>query len=159
MQRSTLNSQRSTLRSADAAQFESRPEYDLEERLLKYAAAIIRVVETLPNNRSGNHLAGQLLRSGTSPLPNHGESQAAESPEDFVHKMRVCLKELRESRRWLRLVNEVPLSSDLREVDRLIKETVELIKIFAASIRTCLRNSQIEPGSRSSSTRDARRNV
>ncbi len=60
-------------------------DYDLEERLLEYAANIIRLVEKLPDTRAGNHVAGQLLRSGTSPLPNHGEAQAAESPADFVH--------------------------------------------------------------------------
>src|SRR5947199_8086298 len=83
--------------------------YDLEERLLEYAARIIRLVEKLPNTRAGNHVAGQLLRSGTSPLPNHGEAQAAESANDFVHKFKICLKELRESYRWLLLIQRVPL--------------------------------------------------
>ena len=73
--------------------------YDLEERLLEYAAVIVRLVEKLPNTRAGNHIAGQLLRSGTSPLPNHGEAEAAESRGDFIHKMGICHKELRESRR------------------------------------------------------------
>ena len=74
-------------------------DYDLEKRLLEYSARIIRLVERLPNTRAGNHVAGQLLRSGTSPLPNHGEAQAAESANDFVHKLKICLKELRESYR------------------------------------------------------------
>ncbi|MHB8524173.1 MAG: four helix bundle protein, partial [Limisphaerales bacterium] len=78
--------------------------YDLEERLLEYAAAIIRLVEHLPNTRAGNHVAGQLLRSGTAALPNHGEAQAAESPDDFIHKMKICLKELRETYRWMLLI-------------------------------------------------------
>jgi len=81
-------------------------DYNLEDRLLAYAAMIIRLIERLPNTRTGNHIAGQLLRSGTSPLPNHGEAQAAESPRDFIHKLQVCLKELRESRRWLLLIKE-----------------------------------------------------
>ena len=68
--------------------------YDLEERLLNYTINIIKVVEALPNTRTGNHIANQLLRSGTSPYPNHGEAQAAESNNDFIHKMRICLKEL-----------------------------------------------------------------
>jgi hypothetical protein len=59
--------------------------YDLEERLLKYSVRIIKIVEQLPNTRAGNHVASQLLRSGTSPYPNHGEAQAAESPKDFIH--------------------------------------------------------------------------
>lgn len=75
--------------------------FDLEDRLLEYAAGIIHLVDGLPHTRAGNHVANQLLRSGTSPLPNHGETQAAESPEDFIHKLRICLKELRESFRWL----------------------------------------------------------
>ena len=111
------------------------PDYDLEERLLEYSARIIRLVERLPNTRAGNHLAGQLLRSGTSPLPNHGEAQAAESAKDFVHKLKICLKELRESWRWLLLIQRVPLLRP-RLVDALVKETDELIRIFVRSIQT-----------------------
>src|SRR5262245_37087072 len=111
-------------------------QYDLEERLLEYAAAIIRLVEQLPNTRAGNHLANQLLRSGTSPLPNHGEAQAAESRKDFVHKLSICLKELKETRRWLRLARRVPLISPPSELAVLLAETEELVRIFASSIRT-----------------------
>jgi len=110
-------------------------EYDLEERLLEYSARIIRLAERLPNTRAGNHIAGQLLRSGTSPLPNHGEAQAAESANDFVHKLKICLKELRESYRWLRLIQRVPLMRP-RLVDALVKETDELIRIFVRSLQT-----------------------
>lgn len=115
--------------------------YDLEERLLDYAAAIIRLVERLPTTRAGNHLTGQLLRSGTSPLPNHGEAQAAESADDFIHKMSICFKELKESRRWLRLIKRVPLLKP-GDVDPLLEETEELIKIFAASIRTAKKKTR-----------------
>jgi len=76
------------------------------------------------------------LRSGTSPLPNHGEAQAAESREDFVHKLSICLKELRESRRWLRLILRVPLTREAKPVEALVSETEELIRIFHKSIRT-----------------------
>jgi four helix bundle protein len=69
--------------------------YDLEERLLEYSVKIIKIVEALPPSRTGNHIAKQLLRSGTSPYANHGEAQGAESSKDFIHKMRICLKELR----------------------------------------------------------------
>ena len=110
--------------------------YDLEHRLLESAARIIRLVEQLPKTRAGNHAAGQLLRCGTSPLPNHGEAQAAESRDDFEHKMSICLKELRETRRWLRLVERVPLLADLTECAALIRETEELIRIFWTSINT-----------------------
>ena len=71
--------------------------YNLEERLLQYAAAILRLVEQIPATRTGNHVGGQMLRAGTSPLANHGEAESAESPADFVHKLRLCLKELRET--------------------------------------------------------------
>ena len=86
-----------------------RQTYDLEERLLEYSVRIIKIVEQLPNTRVGNHVAGQLLKSGTSPYPNHGEAQAAESPKDFIHKLRIALKELRETERWLKLIQRVPL--------------------------------------------------
>lgn len=114
--------------------------YDLEERLLEYSAAIIRLVDHIPNTRAGNHVAGQLLRSGTSALPNHGEAQAAESPGDFIHKMKICLKELRESYRWMLLIRRVPLMKSKTEIEPLIKETDELIRIFFKSIQTAQKN-------------------
>ena len=113
-----------------------KPGFDLEERLLDYATRVIRLAESLPKTRTGNHVAGQLLRSGTSPLSNHAEAQAAESRSDFVHKMRICLKELRESRRWLLLCKRVPLVRHPRNLEPLMGETEELICIFVASIRT-----------------------
>ena len=76
-----------------------------------------------------------MLRSGTSPLPNHGEAQAAESAKDFVHKLKICLKELRESWRWLLLIQRMPLLRP-RLVEALVKETDELIRIFVRSIQT-----------------------
>jgi four helix bundle protein len=112
--------------------------FDLEERLLDFAALIILVVESLPATRAGNHVAGQLLRSGTSPLPNQAEAEAAESAADFIHKLRLCLKELRETRRWLRLVERVPMAAS--EVPTALKEADELIRIFVASIRTATKN-------------------
>ena len=84
--------------------------YDLEERLLEYSARIIRLTEKLPNSRAGRHVSGQLLRSGTAPMAHHGEAQGAESRKDFIHKMRLGLKELRESMRSLKLVS--PSSTD-----------------------------------------------
>jgi four helix bundle protein len=118
--------------------------FDLEERLLEYAAAIIRFTDKLPNTRAGNHVSGQLLRSGSSPLSNHGEAQASESAADFVHKMSVCLKELKESRRWLRLCLRVPLTKVPAENEALLAETEELVRIFAASIRTAKKRSKGE---------------
>ena len=114
--------------------------YDLEDRLLEYAAGIIRLVEKMSNTRTANHVGGQLLRCGTSPLFNHGEAQGAESSRDFVHKMRISLKELRESRRELRLIKRVPLIQDCTELTPVLQETEELTRIFVASIRTAEKN-------------------
>src|SRR5436190_21287806 len=129
IEHSTLNIERS--RAGNGGKV-----YDLEDRLLDYAVRIIRLVEALPSTRTGNHVAGQLLRSGTAPLPNHGEAQAGESRADFIHKLKICLKELRESRRWLRLIARVPLISKPEKLEYLLSETEELIRIFDASIRT-----------------------
>jgi len=114
--------------------------YDLEERLLEYAVRVIRLVDALPATRAGRHVADQLLRCGTSPLANHGELQGAESRKDFIHKLGLCLKEIRETRRWLRLIHRVPLVAPAK-IEQLLDETEALIKIFAASIRTAEKNA------------------
>ncbi|RKX42672.1 MAG: four helix bundle protein [Verrucomicrobia bacterium] len=111
--------------------------YDLEDRLLEYSAEIIRLAERLPKTRTGNHIASQIIRSGTSPRSNHGEAQGAESQKDFIHKMGICLKELRETERWLKLILKVPLLPEKdRRLEFLLKETDELIRIFVSSIKT-----------------------
>jgi four helix bundle protein len=137
VQRPTSNVQRREESAATA----SETTFDLEERLLEYAVRIIRLVDALPASPAGRHVGNQLLRCGTSPLANHGEVQGAESRRDFIHKLGLCLKEIREARRWLRLVHRVPLVPP-RKIDPLIVETEALIKIFAASIRTAKRNKR-----------------
>jgi four helix bundle protein len=117
-----------------------QPIFDLEDRLLEFTAQLIKLVDALPVSRAGNHVAGQLLRCGTSPFANHGEVQGAESRKDFIHKLSVCLKELREVRRWLRLIARVELLPEQR-VQSLLLENEELIRIFASSIRTAERNT------------------
>jgi four helix bundle protein len=114
--------------------------YDLEERLLEFASAVIDVSEKLPNSRAGNHIAGQFLRAGTSPYGNHGEAQAPESVEDFIHKMKICLKELRETRRWARLIERKRWLRDDPQLAFILGESEELIRIFKASIQTAERN-------------------
>ena len=74
-----------------------KAKYDLEERLLEFAVAVVELTDDLPNTRAGNHITGQLLRCGTSPYGHHGEVESAESRKDFIHKLKVCLKELRET--------------------------------------------------------------
>jgi four helix bundle protein len=78
--------------------------YNLEDRLVEFTCRMIDVVEALPNTRAGNYIAGQLIRSCHSPTFNYGEAQAAESPDDFIHKMRVILKELKECRTALKVI-------------------------------------------------------
>ena len=133
----TLNAQRST----SNAQLRNTAHFDLEDRLLDFSGRIIRLVDALPNTRAANHVAGQLLRCGTSPYGNHGEVEAAESRRDFVHKLRICLKELKESRRWLRLLQKARLVPE-RKMVAILGETEELIKIFFASIRTAEKNAE-----------------
>jgi four helix bundle protein len=135
----TLNAQCST----SNAQLASKPRFDLEHRLLEFSARIIRLVDSLPNTRAANHIAGQLLRCGTSPYGNHGEVEAAESRKDFIHKLKVCLKELKESRRWLRLLLKARLVPEQKMV-AILGETEELIKIFYTSIRTAQKNPETE---------------
>ena len=113
-----------------------RSGFDLKHRLLVYAARIIKLVDKLPTSRANNHISKQLLRSGTSPLPNHGEAQSAESRDDFIHKLRLCLKELRETDRWLKLIMLARLMKDPSDAQTLSKETDQLIRIFVKSIAT-----------------------
>ena len=114
--------------------------YDLEERLLNFAVVVIDISEGLPNTRAGNHIAGQILRSGTSPYGNHGEAQEPESADDFIHKLKLCLKELRETRRWARLIERKQWRKGDPQQAVLLSEVEELIRIFKASIQTAQRN-------------------
>ena len=123
--------------------------YDLEERLLEFAARIIRLVEKLPDTRAGNHVAGQILRSGTSPFPNHGEAESAESRDDFIHKLKICLKELRETRRWARLIQRKVWAKDETTLIFVLSESDELIRIFMSSIKTARQNALVQQNSTS----------
>lgn len=113
--------------------------FDLEDRLIDFAARCIKVANSLPNTQAGLHLSGQLTRSGTSPALNYGEAQGAESRKDFVHKMRVCLKELRETCICLRIIISAELLNE-EKLQPLINETNELISIFVTSIKTAKTN-------------------
>jgi four helix bundle protein len=132
---STPNTQRPT----PNAQRKTNPHFNLEDRLLEFSARIIRLVDALPNTRAANHL--EILPSGTSPYGNHGEVEAAESRKDFVHKLKVCLKELKETRRWLRLVKKSKMLPEKNMV-LILAESEELIRIFFANVRTAEKNSK-----------------
>ena len=128
--------------------------FDLEERLLEFASAIIDLSERLPNTRAGNHVAGQILRSGTSPFPNHGEAEAAESRDDFIHKLKICLKELRETRRWARLIQRKTWAKDETVLLFVLSESDELIRIFMSSIKTTRQNALVQKQKASTSAND-----
>ena len=110
--------------------------YDLEDRLIDFSVRIIRLTEALPNTKAGTHVAGQLLRSGTSPAPNYGEAQSAESAADFIHKLKIALKELRESLIWLRIISRANLIKSATMLTPLMRENDELIAILYASVKT-----------------------
>jgi len=114
--------------------------FDLEDRLIEFSALIIDIVETLPITRVGNHIAGQLLRSGTAAAPDYGEAHGAESRRDFIHKLKIGLKELRETRVWLKLLKLKVITPSIEVIDRALAECEELTAIFAASISTAKKN-------------------
>jgi four helix bundle protein len=114
---------------------------DLEERLINFAVRIIKLSANLPRNPAGKHIAGQILRSGTSPAPNYGEARGAESHADFVHKLRIVLKELNETSIWLRVIERSQiLKKEL--LAELASENRELCKVFTASLKTARHRSK-----------------
>jgi four helix bundle protein len=119
-----------------------REQYDLEERLIDYSARIIKMCDGLPTTKAGNHVCSQILRSGTSPAPNYGESQSAESRADFIHKLKVALKELRETRVWLKVIVRSGLIKPAEQLAPLLKETDELIAILFTSVETAKKNQK-----------------
>lgn len=114
--------------------------YDLEERLVDFTCRMIDVVESLPSSRAGNYIAGQLIRSCHSPTFNYGEVQAVESLNDFIHKMGVVLKELKECRTALKVITKKEMIKPVSKLEGINKETEELIAIIAKSIETAKKN-------------------
>ena len=110
--------------------------YDLQERFICYAVRIIKVAEALPNTKTGNHIRNQLLKSGTSPAANYGEAQSAESKADFIHKLKIALKELRETEVWLKISFQAELIQPTDKLKPILNETDELISILFKSIET-----------------------
>ncbi len=112
---------------------------DLQERLLEFAAAVGKAVDALPDTRLGRHIAGQLVRSGTSPAPNYAEACAAESKNDFIHKLSICLKELRESHTWIRLIVKAELLPQTTMAG-IEDECDQLCRVIGQSIVTAKAN-------------------
>ncbi len=121
---------------------DSTKKFDLEERLIVFSLLILDIAEKLPDSRSGNHFSGQILRSGTSPALNYGEAQVAESRNDFIHKMKICLKELKETYIALQIIKRKPLIAEYLNLDLCISECRELVAIFIKSIETAISNSK-----------------
>lgn len=123
-----MNQKKSSLDSTSRAD-------ELEERLIEFAVRVIHLCASLPKTPAGKHISGQILRSGTSPAPNYAEARGAESQADFIHKLRIVLKELNETSVWLRVINRSGLLRKELIVD-IGSENKELCRIFSASLRT-----------------------
>ncbi len=108
---------------------------ELEERLVNFAVRIIRLSARLPRTAAGKHIAGQILRTGTSPAPNYGEARGAESYADFVHKVRIVLKELNETSIWLRIIERSQILSAVLLAD-IVQENRDLCRIFTTTLKT-----------------------
>lgn len=113
---------------------------EMEDRFLDFAARICALVEALPDTKTGRHISGQMIRCGTSPAPNYAEACAAESRNDFTHKLGIVLKELRETRIWLKLTVKTA-SMKKGRLNPLIDECSELMNIVGKSIVTAKANS------------------
>lgn len=115
---------------------------DIQGRLVDFAVRIIKVCNHLPDTAAGKHIANQLMRSGTAPAPNYAEARSAESKRDFVHKLKICLKELNEAEIWLQIIarGELLPAPSLGDI---MKECNELCRIINASIKTSLSTNQI----------------
>jgi len=115
--------------------------FDLNERLIDFAVSTIELAEMLPQTFAGRHMAGQMIRSGTAPALHYGEAQGGESRSDFVHKMKVALKELRETFNALRIVKKAKWLP-VEKLDPILDENNQLISIFVRSIETATKNDQ-----------------
>ncbi len=114
---------------------------ELADRLLEFTARVGKAIDALPETRLGRHIAGQLVRSGTSPAPNYAEACGAESRKDFIHKLSICLKELRESHCWIQLIIKAELLSE-SQMTKLSDECDQLCNIIGKSIVTAKSNQQ-----------------
>ena len=122
----------------------SKRKFDLEERLIDFAVLVIQIADNLIDTRAGNHIAGQIVRSGTHPALHYGEAQSAESRQDFLHKLKVLLKELRETSNALKIIKKASLSNMTHLIEKALRECNELISIFVKSISTTQENLRNE---------------
>lgn len=114
--------------------------HDLEERLIRFSVNIIKISKKIDGNPAGKNLTNQIVRSGTSPTLNYGEAKSAESRKDFIHKLKIALKELRETKSALRIIDQSGLYLGRENLQYHIQENTELIAIFISSINTAQNN-------------------
>lgn len=114
----------------------------MEDRLIRFAVQVIKIAESLPRSVTGIELSGQLIRSSSSAALNYGEAQCAESPKDFIHKLKVVLKELRETNVNLKIIKGLSIYNDEANLNSAIREVGELIAIFLKSISTARKNAE-----------------
>ncbi len=117
-------------------------EFDLQDRMIDYAVRVIGLSEALPETKAGKHISSQILRSGASPAPNYGEAQSAESNADFVHKLKVALKELRETEIWLKIILKAKMIKPVSKLTPLLQETDELVAILFTSVETAKKSKE-----------------
>jgi methylmalonyl-CoA/ethylmalonyl-CoA epimerase len=117
---------------------------DFSDRLWEFAARLGKLVDALPDTRLGRHVAGQLVRSGTSSAPNYDEARSAESPADFAHKLSIATKEMRETYGWLRFTASAELLTSAR-VSPLADESEQLLKMLTKSVQTTKSRNQESP--------------
>lgn len=116
----------------------------LEERLINFAVLVVEIANSMPDTRAANHLSGQLLRSGTSPALNYGEAQSGESRKDFIHKIQIALKELRETFVCLKIIYKTKQYVSKEKLESALTENNELISIFVKSVATAKKNNEKE---------------
>jgi len=114
--------------------------YDLEDRLIDFSVTIIKICDALPKTDAGRYLARQLVRSGISPALNYGEAQSAESRRDFIHKMKIALKELRETYINLKIIQRSEFHTKISDFPQALEESNQLVSIFVKSIQTARKN-------------------
>ncbi|MBI2284080.1 MAG: four helix bundle protein [Bacteroidetes bacterium] len=117
--------------------------HNLSDRLISFAVSMITVADQLPKNIGGCHLARQLTRSGSSPALQYGEAQSAESRSDFIHKMKIAVKELRETYNCLKIIDKLDWLKE-HNIHAEQTECNELISIFVKSISTAQKNRSTE---------------
>jgi len=137
-----LNTEQEILNIEVNSSSQNKRKFDLEERLIDFSILIIEISESLNKTPSGIYISGQIVRSGTSPALHYGEAQSAESRADFVHKLKILLKELRETLVALKLIKRYPLTNKLEIIDKALAEGHELIAIFNKSVETAKKNNE-----------------